>query len=254
MLEVNEIFGPTIQGEGKLIGTPSIFIRFGKCNFKCAGFNVEYETPSGVKKCACDSYYAVDIAFKDNWKKYQSYTEILNEVDKLLKNFDYNFKIDIVITGGEPLLYWNNDEFQKLLEHYINKGHKVTIETNASLNIDFTKEYQKKILFSMSVKLSNSLEPLKKRVNVSTLTKILKNTNESYLKFVIGDDFLTNAIVEINEIISIIPKCEIFLMPLGDTACNIDKNSLDVVNLAIKYGLKYSDRLHIRLWDNKRGV
>ena len=30
-----------------------------------------------------------------------------------------------------------------------------------------------------------------------------------------------------------------------------DKNSLDVVNLAIKYGFKYSDRLHIRLWDNK---
>ncbi len=49
MLEINEIFGPTIQGEGKLVGTPSIFIRFGKCNFKCAGFNVEYDTPSGKK-------------------------------------------------------------------------------------------------------------------------------------------------------------------------------------------------------------
>ena len=54
MLEVNEIFGPTIQGEGKLVGNLSIFIRFGKCNFKCVGFNVEYETPSGIKKCACD--------------------------------------------------------------------------------------------------------------------------------------------------------------------------------------------------------
>ena len=59
MLEINEIFGPTIQGEGKLVGTPSIFIRFGKCNFKCVGFGVEYETPSGIKKCACDSYYAI---------------------------------------------------------------------------------------------------------------------------------------------------------------------------------------------------
>ena len=49
MLEINEIFGPTIQGEGKLVGTPSIFIRFGKCNFKCEGFQVEYETPSGIK-------------------------------------------------------------------------------------------------------------------------------------------------------------------------------------------------------------
>ena len=254
MLEVNEIFGPTIQGEGKLIGTPSIFIRFGKCNFKCVGFNVEYETPSGIKKCACDSYYAVDMEFKDSWKKYKSHADIVDEVENLLSSFEYDFKIDIVITGGEPLLYWNNDEFQKLLEYYINRNHKVTIETNGSLNIDFTKEYQNKILFSMSVKLSNSLEPLKKRVNKLTLTKILTNTKESYLKFVIGDDFLTNAIVEIKEIIKDIQSCEIFLMPLGDTAENIDRNSLNVVNLAIKYGFKYSDRLHIRLWDNKRGV
>ena len=67
MLEINEIFGPTIQGEGKLVGTPSIFIRFGKCNFSCTGFGVVYETPSGIKKCACDSYYAVDKEFKDTW-------------------------------------------------------------------------------------------------------------------------------------------------------------------------------------------
>ncbi|XPV54748.1 MAG: hypothetical protein ACNI3H_07570 [Halarcobacter ebronensis] len=71
MLEVNEIFGPTIQGEGKRVGTASVFIRFGKCNFKCEGFAVEYETPSGIKKCACDSYYAVDPAFKDQWHTFQ---------------------------------------------------------------------------------------------------------------------------------------------------------------------------------------
>ena len=193
MLEVNEIFGPTIQGEGKLIGTPSVFIRFGKCNLKCVGFNVEYETPSGIKKCACDSYYAVDMAFKNSWKKYKSHTEILDEVDKLLKDYNYDFNIDIVITGGEPLLYWNDLEFQKLLEHYINNNHKVTIETNASLNLNFDFDYQKKLLFSMSVKLSNSLEPLRKRVNKETLTKILTNTKESYLKFVIGKDFLNDA-------------------------------------------------------------
>lgn len=45
----------------------------------------------------------------------------------------------------------------------------------------------------MSVKLSNSLEPIDKRINKETLTKILQNTEESYLKFVIGKDFLNNA-------------------------------------------------------------
>ena len=254
MLEVNEIFGPTIQGEGKLVGNLSIFIRFGKCNFKCVGFNVEYETPSGVKKCACDSYYAVDMEFKNSWKSYENYLDIVNEVDKLLENCNYKNRVDIVITGGEPLLYWNNQEFQNLIKHYINKNHKLTIETNASLNINFKEEYQKNILFSMSVKLSNSLEPLKKRVNKSTLTKILENTKESYLKFVIGNDFLENAIVEIEDILKNIPQCEVYLMPLGDSSEAIDINSEKVVNLAIKYGFKYSDRLHIRIWNNKRGV
>lgn len=254
MLEVNEIFGPTIQGEGKLVGNLSIFIRFGKCNFKCVGFNVEYETPSGVKKCACDSYYAVDMEFKNSWKSYENYLDIVNEVDKLLENCNYKNRVDIVITGGEPLLYWNNQDFQNLIKHYINKNHKLTIETNASLNIDFQEEYQKNILFSMSVKLSNSLEPLKKRVNKSTLTKILENTKESYLKFVIGNDFLENAIVEIEDILKNIPQCEVYLMPLGDSSEAIDINSEKVVNLAIKYGFKYSDRLHIRIWNNKRGV
>ena len=254
MLEINEIFGPTIQGEGKLVGTPSIFIRFGKCNFSCVGFGVEYETPSGIKKCACDSYYAVDKEFKDTWTKYKSYEEIVEEVNKLISIHPYNYKIDIVITGGEPLLYWNKEEFQKLLQHYIENGHKVTIETNASLNLEFREEYQKKLLFSMSVKLSNSLEPINKRINKETLRKILTNTNESYLKFVIGKDFLNNAKEEITHILEDIPKCEVYLMPLGDTAEEINKNCEEVINMAIENGYKYCDRLHIRVWNNKRGV
>ena len=254
MLEINEIFGPTIQGEGKLVGTPSIFIRFGKCNFSCTGFGVVYETPSGIKKCACDSYYAVDKEFKDTWTKYQSYNDIVAEVDNLISTYNYNYKIDIVITGGEPLLYWNKKEFQKLLKHYIENGHKVTIETNASLNLNFEFDYQKEILFSMSVKLSNSLEPLNKRINKNTLVKILENTKDSYMKFVIGKDFLNKAKAEIIEILKDIPKCEVYLMPLGDTADEINKNCEDVINMAIENGFKYCDRLHIRVWNNKRGV
>ncbi|WP_321468937.1 7-carboxy-7-deazaguanine synthase QueE [Halarcobacter sp.] len=249
MLEINEIFGPTIQGEGKLVGTPSIFIRFGKCNMKCVGFNVEYETPSGIKKCSCDSYYAVDTAFKEQWHK-MSTQDIIKKVEELKPNYN----VDIVITGGEPLLYWNNIEFQNLLKYYIENNYKITIETNASLDIEFTKEYQKKILFSMSVKLSNSLEPLKKRINNNTLTKILENTRDSYLKFVIDKKFIKEATKEIDSILNQIPKSEVYLMPMGDTAAQINENSESVINMAIQKGFKYCDRLHIRVWDNKRGV
>ena len=249
MLEVNEIFGPTIQGEGKLVGTPSIFIRLGKCNMKCEGFNVEYETPSGIKKCSCDSYYAVDTAFREQWHKMSA-----NHIRQKVEELKPNYNVDIVITGGEPLLYWQNDEFQSLLKYYIENNYKVTIETNASLNINLDRDYQKEILFSMSVKLSNSLEPLKKRVNVNTLTQILNNTTDSYLKFVIDKEFKNKAQEEIKTIINQIPKAEVYLMPMGDTANEINENSETVINMAIENGFKYCDRLHIRVWDNKRGV
>jgi len=250
MLEVNEIFGPTIQGEGKRIGNPSVFIRFGKCNMQCPGFEVEYETPSGMKKCSCDSYHASDSAFRDDWNRYESSKPLIEEVNKLLPNY----KVDIVLTGGEPLLYWRDMEFQKFMKFYIEHGYHITIETNGSINIELNEAWQKKILFSMSVKLSNSGEPVHKRLNFKTLHNIINFVDESYLKFVIGDDFLKVANDEIDAILKEIPKCEVYLMPLGDTADKIDKNSEAVINLALKKGYKYSDRLHIRVWDNKRGV
>ena len=250
MLEINEIFGPTIQGEGKKIGTPSVFIRFGKCNMQCSGFEVEYETPSGVKKLSCDSYYASDIAFRDCWDKYSSSEQLIQEVSKFLPNY----KVDIVITGGEPLLYWNDIEFQKLLKYYIEQDYNITIETNGSLDINLEENWQKKILFSISVKLSNSNEPLQKRVNIKALKDIINFVDDCYLKFVVDKDFLTQASIEIDNILKQIPKCEVYLMPLGDSAKLIDQNSLSVIELALQKGFKYSDRLHIRVWDNKRGV
>lgn len=251
MLDITEIFGPTIQGEGKKLGTPSIFIRFGKCNLSCQGFAVEYETPSGAKKQSCDSYYAVDTEFKQLWDKYESHEQIVSVVKKLEPK---NYKPDIVITGGEPLLYWKNEEFQKLLKYYIDNYYNVTIETNATINIDITQDYQEKILFSMSVKLSNSSEPLKKRVNSASLTNIINNIDEKYLKFVITKKEIKDAQEEIKTILKSIPKVDVYLMPMGDTVEALNVNSQSVIDLAIQNGYLYSDRLHIRIWDDKRGV
>lgn len=251
MLDVTEIFGPTIQGEGKKLGTPSIFIRFGKCNLSCEGFAVEYQTPSGTKKYSCDSYYAVDTEFKQQWDKYESHEEIIKVVKKLEPK---NYKPDIVITGGEPLLYWKNGEFQKLLKYYINNYYNVTIETNATINIDICKSYQEKLLFSMSVKLSNSSEPLKKRVNTVALTNIINNCDEKYLKFVISKEDIVNAQEEIKTILKCIPKVDVYLMPMGDSVESLNRNSESIIQLAIQNGYLYSDRLHIRIWDDKRGV
>lgn len=250
MLEINEIFGPTIQGEGKRVGNPSVFVRFGKCNMQCPGFEVEYETPSGIKKCSCDSFYASDIAFRDEWKKYTSSESLIEEVSKYLPSY----KADIVITGGEPLLYWQDQEFQNFLKYWIINNYSVTIETNGSIDIVLNQEWHKNIIFSLSVKLSNSGESLQKRINIKSLKTIIDFTTESYLKFVINKDFLPLASKEIEDILKQIPSCDVYVMPLGDTAEAIDKNSLSVIEFVIDKGFKYSDRLHIRVWNNKRGV
>lgn len=251
MLEVNEIFGPTIQGEGKRTGNPSVFVRFGKCNLRCPGFGVEYETPSGIKKCSCDSFHAVDTAFKKEWFSFQNAQDLYDEINKLIPK---NYKPDIVLTGGEPLIYWNNKEFQKLLQMFYENKFHVTIETNATLDIKLEHEFQKSILFSMSVKLSNSGEALEKRVNYDALKHIIQNSDQSYLKFVIEEDFLQDAQSEIDTILDNIPNVEVYLMPMGDTSEIISQNAQSVINMAIKNGFKYSDRLHIRVWNNKRGV
>jgi organic radical activating enzyme len=100
---ISEIFGPTIQGEGLKCGTPSIFIRFAKCNMKCIGLETEYKV-NGISKLGCDSFHAVDIAFKNEWLKINDEEQIISKVAELKKGL--NYKPDIVITGGEPLIYF----------------------------------------------------------------------------------------------------------------------------------------------------
>lgn len=249
MLEISELFGPSVQGEGRKVGTPSVFIRFAKCNMSCSGFNVEYKTPQGETKYSCDSYYAVDKSFKNQWKTYKTANELIEDVEKLF----LNTKPDIVLTGGEPLLYWKNEEFQNLLQYYITNNFNVTIETNGSLDIDFTKDYQKKILFSLSVKLSNSKESLKKRVNIKTIKTIITQA-DAYLKFVISSEYIENMKKEIADILQQLPKCEVFVMPMAKDLTELKKSALAVLAMAIECNYIYSDRLHIRIWDNKRGV
>jgi organic radical activating enzyme len=244
---ISEIFGVTIQAEGLRVGIPSIFIRFAKCNLKCSGFGVKYLTSKGIRY-GCDTYYAVDKEFKMVWQD-MTLADIYHQIDKITQNISYI--PDIVITGGEPLLYWGNAEFQELLKHYFKKGFHITIETNGTIDIQITKRYQKAILFSISPKLSNSNERYSSRIKKDILSKILLANKDSYTKFVVANE---NDIFEIKEILWGLPKRTVFIMPLSSSSADISKNSEAIINLATKYGFRYSDRLHIRVWDKKKGV
>ena len=252
MLVIQESFF-SIQGEGRRAGYNSLFIRFGGCNFKCAGFGVPYTTPDGEQKFGCDSFYAVDQKFKKEWIVKDNYIDIVTECNKRIPL--EASKYDVVITGGEPLIYWNNVEFQNLIAYYISREHKVTIETNASLDIEFTKDYQKQIQFSMSVKLENSGEAKHKRINIDSITNILENTKQSYLKFVVAKKNSDGTMNEIREILdSLSCYADVFLMPLGDTNEVLNENRVSVAELCIEHNFMYSDRMHIAIWGNKMGV
>ncbi len=110
MVHVMECF-LSIQGEGSRTGRPSIFVRTGLCNLNCPGFNVEYKDPKTNEiKYGCDSYYSVNPGFKENWKAYIDYEELVDDILKQMPNLGRNMiKPDIVFTGGEPLIYWNDE-------------------------------------------------------------------------------------------------------------------------------------------------
>lgn len=249
MIPIMECFS-SIQGEGRRAGNVSVFLRLGGCNFNCSGFGVEYKTPDGETKYGCDSWYSVDKAFKHTWDllDYKDAIALINS--RLVPN--HYKKADIVITGGEPTIHWKDKDFQKILRYYSSRGHHITIETNASIDIDITEQYQRDIAFSMSVKLAVSGEKEHKRINIDNISNIASKTKESYLKFVVKDQ---SDIDEILELIQNIPDLvDIYLMPLGETRAALDKTRDFVMTSAHTHGFMYSDRLHIIAWDNKHGV
>jgi len=257
MIPIMEVF-TSIQGEGANAGNISVFIRVGGCNFRCPGYGVKYTDPkTNEEKLGCDSFYSVDPAYKKEWNFAETFEDIVEMVDKVMPSYPTAVltKPDIVITGGEPTLYWSDPEFQKLLAYYVSRNHEVTIETNASKDIEFVREYQRKIRFSMSVKLESSGEEAHKRINIDAITNIIEQAPNSYLKFVVDSNNIDREEKEIGSILREIPIYgTVFLMPLGETREVLVDHAKPVIELCIKKGFKYSDRLHIRIWDNQAGV
>ena len=72
----------SIQGEGRYIGKPSLFFRFGGCNMKCEGFGCKEKTPSGEYILGCDTVYAVNKEhFSSNWIPISKSSQLLNILD-----------------------------------------------------------------------------------------------------------------------------------------------------------------------------
>jgi 7-carboxy-7-deazaguanine synthase len=243
----------SIQGEGKYVGTPSLFFRFGGCNMKCEGFGCVEEAQDGTKVLGCDTVYAVNKEhFAHSWIQ-------INEVDELLRVFDlYELPdgVDVVLTGGEPLIYANDPLFISFLEYLVQNNHRITFETNGTIGVDFEKyQVYKECIFALSVKLENSGESLSKRVRGDTINSLATNAKDAFFKFSIDEESITAALDdEIEQIIIHSPKTAVYCMPLGGNKTDVEKNTLPLIEYCKNKGYNFSDRLHIRIWDENKGV
>lgn len=243
----------SIQGEGRRVGTPSLFFRFGGCNMRCEGFGCSEVAPNGDTVVGCDTVYAVDREhFLKNWIVIESADELLSIVD----SYDLPRGAEMVFTGGEPLIYANDEIFISFLESLDKLGRSISFETNGTIGVDFERfAVYKKASFALSVKLSNSNEPLSKRLKGEVLHSIATNASEAFFKFSIDSDSITLSLEdEIDEITAFAPSLPIYCMPLGGNKDEVEANTKPLIEFCKEKGYCFSDRLHIRIWDQNRGV
>jgi organic radical activating enzyme len=276
-IKVSELFY-SVQGEGRFMGVPSIFLRTYGCNFTCQGFGMprgelsheaadiaskaiefkEYKSLPLVST-GCDSYASWHPAFKDLSPMVD--TKGLAESIVDLLPFKQWREEHLVITGGEPLLGWQR-AYPDLLEHESMRGCKdITFETNGTMRLtEKFKEYlsvrsgHTEFTFSVSAKLPAAGEPWKDAIKPKVVCDY-ENYGYVYLKFVVAtEEDIQDALKATQEYRDAGFQGPVYLMPVGGVESVYSLNNKTVALAAMKHGLRYSDRLQVPLFKNEWGT
>ena len=228
-MRIAELFH-SIQGEGKLTGVPSAFIRVSGCNLRCAW---------------CDTPYA-------SWEP-EGPDMTPADIVEQVAGFPARH---VVVTGGEPMMMPDVTDLTRRLRV---RGLHITIETAATVYRDVECD-----LASLSPKLANSTprdrdgERFAKvheqnRINLTVIQRFM-DTFDHQLKFVVDrpDDM-----DEIEEILAglrgVVPS-NVLLMPQGVERAGLDEKGRWVAELCKSRGFRFCPRLHIMVYGNVRGT
>ena len=228
---ISEVFY-SLQGEGSLVGVPSVFIRTSGCNLRCAW---------------CDTPYA---SWNPEGKN--------RSIDELIAEIDRHPTEHVVLTGGEPMIAAGIRELAAELKLL---GYHITIETAGTV----APEGIACDLASLSPKLLNSAPNAvehavwhKRHEATRWQPDVIRQWIERYpyqFKFVVSSptdvDELEGMLKKLGREI---PRHQVLLMPEARTLDTMRQRATWLPDLCKARGYRYAHRLHIELWGNKRGV
>lgn len=240
-----EIFH-TIQGEGISAGCPAVFVRASRCNLHCVWCDTDHTwnfegTPWPHEKDSIAGYAKhrkEDVTFETT------------PVDVARRVLAYACP-RVVITGGEPLL--QEADFLEMIRliRVERQDCIIEVETNGTRipSADFAAAVNQ---FNVSPKLANSAMPESLRL-VEEALRFYAASPKAWFKFVVATP------ADLAEIKALqcrfeIPAQRVLLMPEGRTAAELDRTAPWLAEICRDLGFRFCDRLHVRLWGDRRGV
>lgn len=237
-LPINELFY-SLQGEGKLVGIPSVFVRTSGCNLRC---------------WFCDSY-------NTSWEPTGSKVSLSSIIEEIQSHPTEH----VVLTGGEPML---QDASVELLDRLGELSYHTTVETNGTIFRETAID-----LVSISPKLESSTptperDPAgqgeweehheSRRIDITALSRLV-DSYEFQLKFVVT---APEDLTEITQLVdrirdhtnATVRDTDVLLMPEGTTRTAMDETREMVAELAKEYGYRYTPRTHVDLWNDAPGT
>lgn len=236
----------SIQGEGVSLGVPSVFVRLSLCNLHCSWCDTDYTwnwqgTPWRHQN--------------DQLEGYQKFSkgEMIVELEPIAVArlvLEYNCA-NIILTGGEPLL--QQEELASLIELIKQQRSEASfeIETNGT-QMPSTSIRQAVDQFNVSPKLENSGNSRKLR-EVPAVMNHFASCPKAWFKFVIASPEDLEEVRRLQQEYQL-PQTRILLMPEGRTAEILGRRRQWLAAECIKYGYRFTDRLHVVTWGAKRGV